>query len=192
MSQREVYLIHLYTLWTGITTSAKCTLVTGSLQECLRVCRVETQMRQFQESITQYECITTSRWSNWKLQWMMPVYNWSESDKFENTAEYLREYWVHLWAFGGAGYKSGSAGGKPGSAHNMSGNTNDKPAITNDKPAFTDNKPASTDDKPWGTDDKPGSTPHRPGSIWEHLESLKSRLGKHYLLWDWCWCAWIS
>ena len=59
-------------LWRCIqdaTTSAKCILGTGSLQECLRGCGVYTEMRQFQESIRPWEGIPAGLQSNWERRW---------------------------------------------------------------------------------------------------------------------------
>ena len=63
------------TLWRRIThfpspciALAKCILVTGSLQKCLRGCGVYTKMRQFQESIRPQEGILAGLQSNWECR----------------------------------------------------------------------------------------------------------------------------
>jgi len=105
---------------------------------------------QFQESIRPYKGIPAGLRSNWDLRWLVQEYHGSNCEKLGNTAERCRELWVHLGA-------PASAGDKPGSADKMSG---------------------SADDKPGHADNQPGRTCERRWHAWEHLESLKSSLGK--------------
>jgi len=67
------------------TASAKCILVTESLQECVRGGGVYTWKHQFQEGIRPYEGIPAGLRSNWDLWWLVREHHGSGCEKFGST-----------------------------------------------------------------------------------------------------------